>query len=112
MTTILLALNTVLLTTGVAIAAAAAAATRGRGPLARRPPLLGRRCVVNTRRPDDQTLLGTVARAPRGWLRLVEAEHIAGDGARRTIDGDVLVERVHVSSIQREPAEPAPTGDA
>jgi hypothetical protein len=63
-------------------------------------PPRGRRVVVHTRRPDDQTVAGVLVRQDRRWLVLDDCEYLASASSKHELENRVWIPLASVSWIE------------
>lgn len=76
------------------------------------PSLIGKTVVVNTRRPDDQTVRGVLVAHHADRLTLSDAVVVHGAGSSVAVTGLIHVPLIGISTVQEiipslEPAESA-----
>lgn len=67
--------------------------------------LIGRTLVVHTRKPDDQSIRGTVHAFDVQLVVLREAMYLNADGKHQPAGGIVTIPRANISNWQELPAE-------
>lgn len=71
---------------------------------------LGLEVIVNTRRPDDQAVRGTLIDVGAVWLELRRASWLptsSNAGKEAPMDGSALIPRSHVAYVQALSSAPA-----
>lgn len=65
-----------------------------------RSPLRGRRVVIHTKRPDDQTIAGVLVAVRHAHHKLEDAEYVASASERHPLDHPVYVPNDHIAWIE------------